>query len=207
MSKTDLILIGAGGHAISCIDVIEQHAEFHVAGLVGMKDEIDSKVLDYSVIGSDSDLLKLVQDYEYALITMGQITTPKHRIKMYHRILQLGFKLPTVIAPSSYVSRHALIGIGSIIMQGSVINAGVKIGNNCIINSQALVEHGSIVEDHCHIATGAIINGDVIVGAGSFIGSGSIVKQGTVIGKNSIVGMGLSVRHNLNELSYYTGLE
>lgn len=207
MPKVDLILIGAGGHAASCIDVIEQHGQLRVAGLVGLENQLNEQCFGYEVIGSDLDLPRLAETYEYALITLGQIITPEHRMRLYHKILQLGFKLPTIIAPSSYVSPHVSIGNGSIIMHGSIVNAGVKIGNNCIINSRALVEHNVIVEDHCHIATGAILNGEVTVGTGSFIGSGAIVKQGVSIGENSIIGMGLSVRHDLSNLSRFIGLE
>jgi len=35
MSKSEIILIGAGGHAASCIDVIEQQDKFQLAGLIG----------------------------------------------------------------------------------------------------------------------------------------------------------------------------
>ena len=35
MSKLGLLLIGAGGHAKSCVDVIEQENEFQIIGLVG----------------------------------------------------------------------------------------------------------------------------------------------------------------------------
>ncbi len=37
MSKEKIILIGAGGHAESCIDVIEQEDRFEIAGLIGLE--------------------------------------------------------------------------------------------------------------------------------------------------------------------------
>ena len=39
MIEPSLILIGAGGHARSCIDVIEQQGEYQIAGMIGMPDE------------------------------------------------------------------------------------------------------------------------------------------------------------------------
>ena len=39
MSKPGLILIGAGGHARSCIDVIEQQGQYQIAGLVGLAED------------------------------------------------------------------------------------------------------------------------------------------------------------------------
>jgi phage gp45-like len=43
VTKSDLILIGAGGHSRSCIDVIEQEGKYRIAGLVGAKDEVGAR--------------------------------------------------------------------------------------------------------------------------------------------------------------------
>ena len=205
MAKPELILIGAGGHARSCIDVIEQEGCFQIAGLVGLSEQKDIKCTyyDYSVIGSDKDLCKLAKLYRYALIAVGQIQTSEQRILLYQKALKLGFQLPTIIAPTAHVSRHSSIGYGTIIMHSAIVNAGARIGNNCIINSRSLIEHDAKVEDHCHISTGAIINGGVSVGSGSFIGSGSIIKQGVTIGRECQVGMGLGVRHDMVNYSQF----
>jgi hypothetical protein len=56
MTKSNLILIGSGGHACSCIDVIESHSQFKIEGLVGMNDELNFKKNGYSLIGTDIDL-------------------------------------------------------------------------------------------------------------------------------------------------------
>ena len=44
MKKPSLIVIGAGGHAKSCIDVIEQHGHYSIGGLVGMPAEIHMRI-------------------------------------------------------------------------------------------------------------------------------------------------------------------
>lgn len=207
MIKPKLILIGAGGHAHSCIDVIEQHGLFQISGLIGFSEQMHTTHLEseYSVIGDDDDLLDLSKNHEYALITVGHIKTADHRISLYQKVKDLNFQLPTIIAPTAYVSRYAKIGIGTIVMHGAIINAGARIGNNCIINSRALIEHDAYIGDHCHISTGAILNGNVVVGAGSFIGSGSIIKQAVCIGDGCVVGMGVTVRQNLLDYTQFTG--
>jgi sugar O-acyltransferase (sialic acid O-acetyltransferase NeuD family) len=203
MLKDDLVLIGAGGHARSCIDVIEQEGKFRIAGLVGVTEEVDSRVLNYDVIGTDADLDELAARFKYALITIGQIASSKDRIRLFDLAVKAGFALPTIIAPSAYVSPHATIGEGTVIMHGAIINAEAVVGRNCIINSGALIEHKVQIEDHCHVSTGSIVNGNSSVGLGTFIGSGAIVRQGVAIGKNSIVGMGLSVREDIgNDVKY-----
>lgn len=205
MSKPKLILIGAGGHTHACIDVIEQHGGYQIAGLVGMPEEMHTQHLGYAVIATDGDLPQLVKDYPYAFISVGQIQTPDHRIRLYQQANKLGFQLPAIIAPSAHVSRHAAIGAGTIVMHGAIVNAGATVGNNCIINTCALIEHDATVEDHCHISTGAILNGDVHIGAGSFVGSGSVIKEGITFGKRCVVGMGLSVRRNQADHARFIG--
>jgi len=207
MSKPKIILIGAGGHAHACIDVIEQHGQYQISGLVGMSEEMHTRHFGYSVIATDGDLPQLAKDYQYALIAVGQIQTPDHRMRLYQQAIKLGFQLPVIIAPTAHVSRHATIGAGTIAMHGAIVNAGARVGNNCIINTRALLEHDATVQDHCHISTGAILNGDVHIGAGSFVGSGSVIKEGILLGKRCVVGIGLSVRHSQVDQARFVGYD
>ena len=187
--KPKIILVGGGGHCISCIDVIEQEGKFQIAGIV---DAIKSgdQLLGYPVLGCDDDLYSLRKNYEYALITIGQIKTPITRMKLYEQLVLLGFILPIIISPRAYISKHAVIREGSIIMHDALINAQAEIGNNCIINTKALIEHDSKIGNHCHISTGAIINGGVTVGHGTFVGSNAVVRESALINENFFVRSG-----------------
>lgn len=194
MSRESILLVGAGGHARSCIDVIEQEGRFVVGGLVGLPEEVGSRVLDYPVLGSDSDLQNLLPRFGQVLVTVGQIKSPEARMKLYAILEAQGCRSPVIVSPRAQLSVHAQVGSGTIIMHGAIVNAGVRIGRNCIINSQALVEHDAVIGDHCHIATAAIINGHVYVGDGTFIGSNACVRQGIRVGERCVVGMGQLVR-------------
>jgi sugar O-acyltransferase (sialic acid O-acetyltransferase NeuD family) len=204
MSK-GLILIGAGGHSRSCIDTIEREGSFKIAGLVGVNDDLGKNLFGHKVLATDSGMRPLAERYIYALLGMGQIDSPAHRIRLYELALEAGFLFPIIISPTAYVSPHAVIGAGTIVMHGAIINAGAIVGKNCIINSNALVEHDSQVSDHCHISTGAILNGNTSIGAGSFIGSGAVLKEGISIGAGSLVGMGVMVRKNLENGTIFSG--
>lgn len=204
MRKAEILLIGAGGHALACIDVIEQTGLYSIAGLVGLPHE-KGQQLNYCLIGQDNDLPELARHIHLALISVGQIRTAAPRIQLFQAAQSAGFSLPAIIAPSAYVSPHAQLGAGSIVMHGAIINAGAHVGENCIINSRALIEHDSCIGHHCHIATGAIINGAVRVGKGSFIGSGAVIRQGLHIGEHCLIGMGVALRHNLDNDVCYIG--
>jgi len=192
-----ILLIGAGGHALSCIDVIETGGQFEIVGLVEKDESMTNANLGYSIIGTDNDLKGLRQQYNNVFITVGQIKSAEIRIKLFQMLKKLDFKLPVIISPQAYVSKHAQIGEGSIIMHGAIVNANAKVGKNCIINNRTLIEHDAMIGDHCHIATGAIINGEVSVGNETFIGSGTVTKQCISIGDDCIIGAGLIIKNDI----------
>ena len=174
--KPSIILIGSGGHCKSCIDIIEQENKYSIAGIID-KNRSTKSVLGYSILGNDADLIELKTSYDYALITIGQIESSDIRIQLFNHLKLLGFKLPTITSSRAYISKHAQLGEGTIVMHDAFINASAVIGNNCIINTKALIEHDVVIEDNCHISTGAIINGGTILKNGTFIGSNAVTKE------------------------------
>lgn len=194
----DIILIGGGGHCISCIDIIEQEKLYRIKGIVQKTLNDKKDLLGYPVIGLDHDLKKIVKKNANILISTGQIKSPKVRIKLFNEAESLGAKFPKIKSPKSYCSKYSQINNGTILMHYSIVNANVKIGKNCIINSKCLIEHDVVIRDHVHVSTGAILNGGVEVGLGSFVGSGAIIKEGVKIGKNVVIGAGKIILKNIS---------
>lgn len=197
MKKKDLILIGGGSHACACIDVIETAGQFNVAGIVDLPEKLHQKVLGYEIIAADRDIPALAKEYDCFLISIGQIKSPTKRINIYNLLKEFKVKIPSIISPQAYVSSHARIGTGTIVMHHALINAGTVVGNNCIINTKALIEHDCRIGNHCHISTGTIINGCVEVGDKSFIGSGAVCNETVKIGEKVIVSSGSIIMQNL----------
>jgi len=176
-SAERIILVGGGGHCRSVIDVIEQQGKYKIDGIVDLKENIGEKVLGYPVIACDNQLRELFYSCKNALTTVGHIKTNSLRLKLYESLKGIGYKLPVITSPLAYVSRHAQIGEGTVIMHHALVNANANIGKNCIINSKALIEHDAQVGDHCHISTASVINGGVVVENNTFVGSNSTSKQ------------------------------
>jgi len=185
--KENIILIGGGGHCSSVIDVIEQHALYRIAGIIDLREKIGQKNLGYSIIGCDDDLPELSGEYRNFIITLGHLKSPQRRIEIYNTLIQLAVKLPVIVSPFSYVSGHAVLGQGTIVMHMAQVNANAVIGNNCIINSKALIEHDAVIGNHCHISTGAIVNGGTKIGDSTFIGSGAICRENIEIAAGSFI--------------------
>jgi len=195
-----LVLLGGGGHARACLDVIRAGGHFQAAGILDRPELVGADVLDVPVIGTDEDIPALVAKGMCFLIALGQIKTPEPRIRLFERLRELNADLPVIVAPTAHVSPYAVIGEGSIVMHMAMVGPGARIGANCIVNTRALVEHDAELGDHSHVATGALVNGNCRIGSGVFIGSGAVLRQGVRIGDCSVVGMGTIVRRDVAPL-------
>lgn len=177
MKKEKIILIGGGGHCHAVIDVIELEDKYEIIGIVDKPELIGQKVLGYEIIGCDEDLENIYKTCQNAMVTIGQISSFHLRKKLFDKLEKIGFTLPVVISPLSYVSQYAKIDQGTIVMHQALINANVFIGKNCIVNTNALIEHDTIIENHCHISTASVVNGNVLVKEGTFFGSNAVSKE------------------------------
>lgn len=203
MNNRKLILVGGGGHCKSVIEVAES-AGYTIMGILDKKEEVGKKVLSYTIVGTDEDMLKYV-DKALFLVTVGQIKEVVVRIKLHEMIKQAGGKLATVIASTAHVSKYAKIGEGSVVMHHAFVNADASIGKACIINTFANIEHDVNIGDFCHISTGAILNGNVQMGNACFVGSQSVINNNVFIGDKVVIGAGTTIRKNISSQGIYFG--
>ncbi|TGK21435.1 NeuD/PglB/VioB family sugar acetyltransferase [Leptospira kmetyi] len=205
MSKRSLILVGAGGHFESCLEVIQEYPEIELIGVIDRDKKNRPDVDGVKILGDDDIISEFVSLGHSFLITIGQIKTPKIRMDLFRKIKSMNGLFETIFSKRSHISRNANFKSGSIVMQGCIINRGVEVGENCIVNTGAILEHGVKIGDHTHISTRAVLNGEVRVGSGSFIGSGSVVNQAVQIGDSILIGSGSIVTKDLVEPGVYWG--
>jgi sugar O-acyltransferase (sialic acid O-acetyltransferase NeuD family) len=189
-----LVLLGGGGHCKACIDVIEQEGKYEIMGILDTEDLVGHKLLDYEYIGTDTDIAKLSSEGYVFLITVGQIRSVAVRKKISSILIANNAELATIVSPRAYVSQHATVGKGSIIMHNVLVNASATVGNNCIINTKALIEHDAFIEDFCHISTAAVVNGGTIVKEGTFFGSNAVSKEYVETEKDAVIKAGSIVK-------------
>lgn len=198
--SNSIVIIGGGGHAKMCIDLLNQTKEYEILGIIDDKLSVGDKILGVKVVGGNNLLKKLVTlGVKYAVNGVGAISNPKLRGKIHAELTNLGFLLPNLIHPSSNVEPSVNMGVGNQIMMGAAVCSDVKIGNGCIVNSGAIVSHDCILRDHCHIAPGAILAGSVDVGNNSVIGMGATVYLGLTIGRDAMIFNGVNVLKNIFE--------
>lgn len=179
----NVIIIGAGGHALSVLE----SAECRIAGFI---DEFKTgSYYQYKIIGNSIYDINDRWKYSYH-IAIGNVLV---RNRWREVIEALGLKMTSIIDRTANVSDSATVKEGCYIGKMAVIDANVVVGKNCIVNTGAIIEHGSIIGNDSNISTGAVINGDVVTGERVMIGSNSVcngqleIKDDVTVGSGAVV--------------------
>ncbi|HEY0680479.1 MAG TPA: acetyltransferase [Chitinophagaceae bacterium] len=202
-----LVLVGGGGHARSCIGVIESQHEYSIYGLIDTKLSKGERVLEYPVLGGNELIPELAKQQDlYFLITVGQVKSAEVRVRLFELLESSNATVvPAIVAETAFVSPYSSLGKGTIVMQHVTLNAAAHVGQNVILNNHCLVEHDCRVGNHSHISTGAILNGHCEIGDRVFIGSGAVLTHGVTVASDVIIGAGSVVINSITEPGTYAG--
>lgn len=188
-----LAILGAGGHGKVVADAAICAGWSEIAFF---DDSYAStcRVGPWNVVGTNAEFRLRAGDFEGVTVAIGDSRT---RLAWIDESLIKSSNLVSIVHPFSYVSRHAQIGAGSMILAGAVVNPFARLGRGCIVNSGATVDHDCELADAVHVSPGAHLAGSVRVGTCSWIGIGASVRQGIAIGAHVIVGAGAAVVHDV----------
>jgi sugar O-acyltransferase (sialic acid O-acetyltransferase NeuD family) len=184
-----LAVLGASGHGVVVGDTALSEGWRDVVFYDNRWPELQS-VGPWSVIGTESDLLRSRAEFDAVVVAIGDNRT---RLDRQRELAAAGIELATLVHPSAVLSPFAQVGPGSVVFAGTVINAFAIVGAGAIINTGATVDHECVLADGVHLSPGAHLGGNVHVGEASWIGIGAAVRQNIVIGANVIVGVGAVV--------------
>ena len=185
--KRRIVLIGAGGHAKSCINLIERLNEFKIIGLTDSKKR--GYLLNYKILGDDTVLEQKKFRNINLCLSFGSIFNINLRKKIFQKLKNKGFNFPILVSKESSISKFSEIGSGTMIMGNTFVNAGASIGENCIINNNSLIEHDVKIGNNSQISTSVTVNGSCKIGSNCFIGSGTIIRNNIKIKNNSFIKM------------------
>lgn len=199
----NLILLGAGGHCKSMIEILEtMQDEYCITGILDA--EASTDLCGYPILGNDDLIENLTKENQF-LITVGSIKSTKIREKIADKVIKFNGTFATVVSKKSIVSKRSVIGEGTVILHNATVNADVVIGEQCIINTSANIEHDCKIGDFVHVSTGAMINGACQIGNRCFVGSNSTIAQGVTVCNDVIIGAGSVVIKDIIEPGTYVG--
>jgi len=206
--KTQVVGLGAGGHAKVVIEILRFSDSFELIGLLDPKETLwGTDVLGVPVLGGDHLLPDVYKrGVRGVFVGVGATGEVWPRRRLYRMARAQGFEPVTAIHPTAVVSTSARIGCGGTVMAGAIVNAAARLGENVIVNSGAIVEHDCVIGDHAHIAPGAMLASAVHVGEGSHVGLGAAVLQGRRIGCNVVIGAGAVVVRDVRDDVVVTGV-
>lgn len=148
----------------------------------------------YKILGSFDDLFsrKSLQGLNF-LLTMGD---SKIRTELSKKIISKGGLVPTLIHPTSIISKFAKISdVGVYISAFSFVQADSSVGDNTVVLSHVNISHTTHIGKGCFLAGGSIIGAytnmedDVFIGQGALSISGKVatIGHGAYVGARSLL--------------------
>ena len=196
--KKKVILIGNGGHAVSCIDIIENSKDLELVGIV-TKNKTNQKFFleKYKVLGFQKELFKLKKITNNLILGISFFENLKKREKLINSCQNIGFRFISLISRNCFISKNAKIGSGCQIFNNVTVSGNSILKDNVILNTGSIIEHDVTIYENSHISTGAIINGNCNIGKNTFVGSRSVLRQGIKVKQNKFIKMGSVLKHDL----------
>lgn len=174
-----LLLVGAGGFGRVVLE--------HAAGLYdcAFLDDGDAVVVDgVPVIGKTSDMASFYPEYKLLLVTIGN---NKLREQLYMEAAPIGYSFPNIIHPSAYISPHAHIGSGCVILNNAVVQNNAKCGDGCILNPGVELHHDSTIGSYCLIYTNSVVRSLSYVGDRVWMGTNATVSTSAKVPDDAVI--------------------
>lgn len=171
-------------------------------------DNIDREVFcldDFSFMLNTDDefLVSWYPPIEYEIFVA--IGDNKERERLTLRFINLGYTIPTIVSPSSIISKKSELSQGVFVGPGACINAYVTVETGAIINTCSSIDHDCTIGSFSHIAPGVHLCGGVTVGSKVLVGVGTSVIPKIFIQSDITIAGGSSVNKSLFIEGTYAG--
>ncbi len=187
----NLILIGASGYGRDIAERVMVLPDYGknivIKGFLVHKKEYLNSLDSYPnyppILGMVDNYV--IQEEDLFLCTLGDVSEKK---KVVLSLKERGAKFYTFIHPHAYVSKDAIIGEGTIILEMASIGSGARIGSFCLIQISSIIAHGNVVGDFSRIDCHAVSVGSAEIGESATIHTSAVLNHGVKVGDGAIVG-------------------
>lgn len=205
MENKELYILGVGNNTIVYIDLVES-CGYKVLGLYHYNQErVGESIHGIPIIDSNINLFE--KDSLVGLNFAISVGDNAIRSLLAKQLREKGGNIPTLIHPTSIVSKYAMISQGVVINANAVVQADAIIEEDSVISYNASVSHTSRIGKACYVAFGATIGAYVKIQDNVLIGQAAVIVSGKLeyVGRNSIIGAGSVVIHNVEPNSVIIG--
>jgi sugar O-acyltransferase (sialic acid O-acetyltransferase NeuD family) len=191
--RNDMIVIGAGGHALEVLDVL---LEYPVVKELFFYDDINIsnvRLRDYRILKSEDEVKNMLPAKFNFILGLGD---PVKRRFVFDKFIKLGGEYSPLKSLTSIFSRF-VNDLCYDVMKNCFIGSESYIGKGCLINTGAQIHHGVQIGDFSEISPRATILGNVKIGSNCRIGSNVTILPKIIIGENVIIGAGAVVTKHI----------
>ena len=181
--NTSIVIIGAGGHAVSIANVAHSRRMDVVAFVDDNK--VGTNLLNIPVISSN----QCINEYITAnlAIAIGD-NAVRERVSNEYKSAMPNARFPALIHSSAVVGINTEIGDGTVVMPQVNIGPNCTVKEFCILNTASSIDHDCEMDAFSSIAPRVVTGGNVKIGLGSAVSIGSTVEHGIVIGDDVVIG-------------------
>jgi len=191
----ELIIFGAGGHAITVSEVAIINSPDIKITFVGESPE--ERIFNFPVASE----IKNSKGKKF-IVGIGNNTLRK---SVYVECLRCGMIPVSIISKQAYIGLESKIGKGSFIANRCVIGAMSEMGENCILNAGSQLSHEVVLSSHSQLGPLSIAGGKTKIGSEVFIGIGGVVIDRISICNDVIIGANSTVIKDIDKPGTYVG--
>ena len=196
MSRTPLLLLGAGGHCSDVLSVLEACAEFDPGAArssIIVADEREPEAQRF--VGRDVMVLHSFRfDVDEPTDFVATVGYPNARAGLVARATEHGLvPAEALIHPTSDVGFGTVVGPGSVIFGQVWLSAQVDVGVHSFVSYGSTIGHDTTIGDFVSVMPNATVSGSVTIDDGVLVGAGSVILEEVHIGSGARVGAGAVV--------------
>lgn len=193
--SSSLVIVGAGGHAVSVANV----ALGSGMSIIAFVDDAQAggHLIDIPII-TTQQCMDAYPTENFA-IAIGDNATREHVSHGYKASLPYA-KFPAIIHHSAVVGAKSEIGEGTIVMPLAHVGPSSKVEPFCILNTASTIDHDCNMKAFSSIAPRVVTGGNVKIGLRSAVSIGAAIKHGVVVGDDTVIGANSYVNKSVDSL-------